>query len=507
MSGDRLEGAVLRVVRGAGIILVGSLVARLLGMGGRVVVARAFSLHEFGLLSMAVAVAGLVQPLAVAGLATGLPRFVGFHRERSDPAALGGAFLSALAAAALFGGATGAVLALGAPALARGMGSPELAPLLRVFAWGVPLTAMVTVLLGAYRGLGRTRENVLFDSVLSNVLKFALLLAVVLLGGGLRAAAAAYVLATAAELALLALHTRRKLGPLLRQGRPHWATGREMMRFSDPVVFSDLLSGLSRRSAPLVLGLLLTPADAGLFSAAALFLAAISAFQGALRFLYLPVSSGLVAGERPEQVRALYATATKGAAVVTFPLVAVLVVLPGSVLAAVFGAQYQAAAPVLQILAVGQFLAVWLGPNGLSLLAAGHSRPLFWATVLAAAGNVALSFALIPLMGVAGAAVAAAGAVALTNGYTSLRLYALTRVHPFNGGYVRVSLFMAALLLAGGVLAARYPFTVPLPALAAAGVAFAAVSLGGLWPLGGLNELDRSLIRRVRGRIPTLRPQ
>lgn len=508
MSGaERVEGAAFRVARGAGIILVGGLVARLLGMGGRVVVARAFSLHDFGLLAMGVSVAGLVQPLAAAGLAVGLPRYVGVHRARGDQGALGGAIWSALAAAAILGTVTGAALALGAPALSRAMGAPELAPLLRVFALGVPLTALVTVLLGAFRGLGRTRENVLFDAVLANVLKFALLLAVLLLGGSLVWAAAAYVAATAVELAALAVHARRALAPVVGAGRPHWATGREMLAFSTPLLASDLMGGLSRQWGPVVLGMLLSPVEAGLFSAASLFLAAISLFHGALRFLYLPVSAGMMAGEGRGQVRALYATATKAAAVVTFPLVAVLVVLPHSVLAAVFGAEYQPAAAALQILAIGQFLSVWLGPNGPSLVAAGHPRPVMWATALAALGNVGLSFVLVPRLGLAGAALAAAGAVALTNAYTSVCLYRVAGVHAFNAGYARVSVFMAAVLGVGGVLAARYPVTVPLPVLVAAGVAFAAASLGGLWLLRALDELDRGVLRRVRGMIPALRPQ
>jgi O-antigen/teichoic acid export membrane protein len=106
---------------------------------------------------------------------------------------------------------------------------------------------------------------------------------------------------------------------------------------------------------------------------------------------------------------------------VTVAMVVIATLIVGTLLAArgpvlqLFGPNYEAAAPALVILAVGQFVVLATGPAGAVLLMTGHEHKQRQATMVAAAVNLLGNALLVPAFGMVGAATATAIALTAKN--------------------------------------------------------------------------------------------
>ena len=193
----------------------------------------------------------------------------------------------------------------------------------------------------------------------------------------------------------------------------------ELLATAMPMYGSAIADVVMTFSDVLILGLFASSADVGIYTAAA---------RTALltRFLLLATSSvaaprfaALHAADDMEGIARLAVRATILTTLSTLPLLLVFILFPERILS-VFGAQFEAGAPVLIVLAIGQFVNAATGPVGYLLNMSGFHRIEGRIAVAGAVMTVGLCFALIPAWGLLGAAAANAIATAACN---LLRVY------------------------------------------------------------------------------------
>lgn len=129
--------------------------------------------------------------------------------------------------------------------------------------------------------------------------------------------------------------------------------------------------------------------------------------------------SGKVAGDlragRPDVVWRRHRRATLAMALVLGPAILGCVFFPEPLLRLAFGPAFVTAAPALAIMAVGQVTKLVTGPIGGLLAMSGHERWLLRLTVVSLVMLVGLALWLVPIWGLAGAAVAQAVPTAFRN--------------------------------------------------------------------------------------------
>ena len=206
--------------------------------------------------------------------------------------------------------------------------------------------------------------------------------------------------------------------------RPHPAPARslslgELLATALPMYGSAIADVVMTFSDVLILGLFASSADVGIYTAAA---------RTALltRFLLLATSSvaaprfaALHAANDKEGIAKLAVRSTILTTLSTLPLLLLFMLFPERILS-VFGAQFEAGAPVLIVLTIGQFVNAATGPVGYLLNMSGFHRIEGRIAVAGAVMTVGLCFALIPVWGLLGAAAANAIATAACN---LLRVY------------------------------------------------------------------------------------
>ena len=117
----------------------------------------------------------------------------------------------------------------------------------------------------------------------------------------------------------------------------------------------------------------------------------------------------------------------------TWPLYLLAIVFGPSVLA-IFGRSYHAGSTVMIILAFAMLVATGCGQVDMVLITTGRSSWSLVNGLLAMAINIGVDLALIPRLGITGAAIGWAAAIAITNLVPLVQVAAAERVHPFGRG-------------------------------------------------------------------------
>jgi len=332
----------------------------------------------------------------------------------------------------------------GSPEVAGLFGGGALAHALRILAFALPFSALVSVMVSISRGFGRVREQVYFQNVAYPAL-FLAFVVVVVLGFSFEFVFLAYVLAQVVTFATLTLDVLRvrtfDVKPALDS-----KIGKELVKFSVPLMLTGLASFIMTWTDTLMLGHYLGPRAAGLYNGAAPIAKLLPIFLNSAGVIFPPLATALYARGQLEEFKRVYQVLTKWIFIATFPLFALMFLFPEATIGFFFGPKYTPAATALQILAAGFMFHTLLGLNGWSLVVIGDNGFIMSSNLLSAGTNVVLNALLIPAYGINGAAVATAVSYLTVNVLNSARLYKKVEVHPFSRSYTKVLLCGAGLL-------------------------------------------------------------
>ncbi len=190
---------------------------------------------------------------------------------------------------------------------------------------------------------------------------------------------------------------------------------------------------LSQQADILVIGSLLGARDAGLYSVASQLATLIGFAATAIVFVVLPVVSSLHAQGRRDELQRLVVRIVQGCAAVSIPITAGLF-LAGHLVLGWYGPEFEDARLLMMILSGAQLFHATIGIiSGFLLTMTGHEWEASRVIVGTALLNLALVFALTPLLGAAGAALATAiaGMVKLALLWRYARRFVGIRVLPY----------------------------------------------------------------------------
>ncbi len=117
-----------------------------------------------------------------------------------------------------------------------------------------------------------------------------------------------------------------------------------------------------------------------------------------------PVIGELHAQDRKERLQQLIRMTASLAAIPSLALLLILTLGGGPILAIAFGSQYRDGAAALALLSFGQFIGVFAGSCGYTLIMTGHQRDLMWISLAAGMVGVLGALATVRPLGATGVA-------------------------------------------------------------------------------------------------------
>jgi O-antigen/teichoic acid export membrane protein len=382
----------------------------------------------------------------------------------------------------------------------------RVATYIRVLAAFLPVSAAATVSVAATRGFGTMLPNALIDRIGRAVLQVLGVGVVVIAGGGAFGVALGYGIPIAVAFAvtlvwLIRLITKVEHEPGERV-RPTSAGAlwSEFWKFTAPRGLTGVFQVTILWIGTLMVGSLLDAAHASVYTASTRYLIAGSAVNYAIITAIAPKLSELLTGDERQRARDVYQVATCWLMTLAWPLYLTLAIF-APLLLKVFKPEYASGTSSLELLALTMLVATAIGPVDIVLLMGGRSIWNLLNVVVALALNLALSFLLIPRIGIAGAACAWAAAILFKNLAPLAEIRAFLKLHPFGRGFPVVS---GSAALCYGVLGLAIRMSVGLSIasfavyLVVASVAYAAL----MWRFRSRAELEllAGTLRARRGR-------
>ncbi|WGX96061.1 lipopolysaccharide biosynthesis protein [Nocardioides sp. L-11A] len=388
------------VARGSAATLAGAVLSTLAGFGLVLVVTRSVPPDTAGRFFAATAV--FLVALATAGLGTdtGLARFV-LRDDRPDVVR----HLVRVAGIPVLLVACGLALVLAAA-------MPDARPLV----WALPLAASADLCLAAVRAHALFRSTVVVDRIVRPGLQVLLVAVVLLLGlpGAWLAVAWAAAYAGSAVLAGRALAA--VTGPAGRGAGERGQVGpRAFWSFTWPRAVARIAQVAVQRLDIVLVAWLLSPSHAAVYTVATRFVVFGQLANQAVSTVVQPRFTMILAGppdEAPGLVNRVFGVTTGWSILLAWPVYLAVAGAPAAYLGW-FGSSYVVgeAVAVALVMAVGMLVAVASGPVDTLLLMTGRSGRSLANTLVALALDVGLCLALVPRMGIAGAAVAWVAAV------------------------------------------------------------------------------------------------
>jgi O-antigen/teichoic acid export membrane protein len=408
------QGHLRHVARGAGLGLVGSVVSAVTTFGLVLIVARAFDTEVSGVFFAASAVFLILAGLTGLGVEAGLARFAQRLEHDGEAGALPALMRNARTAVLGVSTAVAVVLALVAGPLGEALGWGEDGPdLLRLVALGLPFAVLAEYAQAGTRAFGRMHETVVVDRISRSVAQVAGVVVAGLAGVGEVGLLAAWlawypVSALWSVLALrrfLATRLPIDLAPLPAPTAAFWS-------FTWPRALS-VFARLGIQKIDIVLvAALLSPADAALYAAATRFVALGQVATTAITQVMQPRFTTLLLEGSHRNLTVVHQTATAWNVLLSWPLYLVVGCAPSAYLG-LFGTGYDTtqARWVVVVMTAVMLVSVVTGPVDTLLVMGGRSATSMINTVVALVVDLVLCFALIPVWGITGAAIAWGSAV------------------------------------------------------------------------------------------------
>ena len=413
------------VARGGAMAAAGAATAAVGGFVLTLVVGRTLGSNGAGLFFEAVALFAICAGITTLGADTGVVRSLSRCRALGTLREIRPTLVVALAPVLVAGLVVTIAAWLLAPPLAdlmsHGHGTPTTERYLRALLVFLTFGTLSTVVVQATRGLGGVLPFVAIQNVFLPIARPAAIMLSVAAGWSVLAVPIAWgVLFVPALIgACVVLHHQysgqvRLITRSTPPSRPLRTIATDFWRFSSVRGVSATLDITLVWFDVLLVGALTSTRDAGVYATASRFVLAGTIVLQAMRLAIAPQISALMSTGQTERAEGVYRVATIWVIASSWPLYLAMAVLSPRLLA-FFGKDFRVGSQALTILAMAMLVSLGTGNVGTVLLMAGKSSWVMANKVVALSVNVALNLLLVPHLGIDGAALAWAAAIAIDN--------------------------------------------------------------------------------------------
>ncbi|MFS0912066.1 lipopolysaccharide biosynthesis protein [Microbacterium sp. 179-I 3D2 NHS] len=478
-----------RLARGGLISLVGSGIAALSSLLLTVLVGQVLGASGTGIFFQALGIFTVLTQVLRLGTNTGIVRFIAEHRAFAREGGEWRIILFAAVPVAVVSAVMSIVVWFASDALARWMSSPDdtdlLAALLRTMAPFIAMSAVLGVVEASARML---RGVAVFTLLQSVMLPLSRLLAV-----GIFALAGATAW-RAFEAWLLPLPLWLVVGavviaaPLVRSFRRRsrsidddQLTARAFWRFNLPRSVGSALEIALEWADVLIVAAVASPSVAGVYAVVTRVIKAGGIVDQAMRIAVSPTISAMLARSEHVRVSALHTSVVRAMILLSWPFYVLTISMGGAVLS-LFGPEFVVGWAPMTLLAVSLMLQIACGMLQSILIQGGKSTWQMYNKSIAVTLSVAGNLALVPVLGIWGAAITWLVVAVTDNMIAAVQVHRRMGVHLQPGRLVRAMLPPLVVFGLGGAVVSILWEPGPLPLLIAVAV-LGSIYLAVLWIL------------------------
>jgi len=442
------------IAKGAGVVFIATIIARILGYVIRMSIARIYGPEGYGLVSTSLALFTIASTVALLGFTNSLTRQISYYLNTDRAERVKSLIFSAYGISSTLAIVAGTIIFIFSDQLAvNTFNNPKLTIFLKYF--GASIFFFVWIKLAA--SIFKAYKRMIWYTLTQDVFRFgAILIAVllvILLHQPVKSLGFAYfaaflvvgVLGTVAAIYMTPVKKYPAESP--------FSEAPNLFAFSWPLMLASIIHMFLFRVDILMIGYFLNQTQVGIYNAAVpigqLLTIIISSFTPFL----LPTMTEYFAQNDIDNLNKTFAISTKWVFLFTIPAFSLMLFFPDFFLVVIFGKQFLEAALVLQIISAGFLLAASVGPTGNLLITVGKTHLNLINNLVVIVINIVLNLLLIPRFGIYGAAIASGFSYAFLNILALVEIYWMHGIQPYTPVYLRIG---AIALLAGFGLSQLY---------------------------------------------------
>jgi O-antigen/teichoic acid export membrane protein len=411
------------IVRGSSSGLLLSVANRVIGLATGAVLARVLGVEQFGVYSLAIALASMIGVLVEIGLPTLLVREVA-RSDGSGPVGSRRALIRDAVLLTLFGGCLAGALMLAASAIPELTADDLDRATLLLVAVLLPVISLGRVLTAGLMGLRRIQKAQMIEFIIAPAMMLGIVVGIQRLLGQATAGTALQVYIVATLIGILC--AAAWLGDALRAEapppRPTPGAMIALARAGRPFLLVNAAVLLSTQVDTLIVGLIGDARDVAFYRVGAQGAVLGTFALQVLQNVGSPFMARFQRDGNAAAVRRLFRTLQGVTLASATALTALFVVAGKPLIALLFGAEYVSAQPILVIISLGYLVNAACGPIGMLLSMTGHERAISRIMWITGVVNVIAGLVLGALAGPLGVAVATA--CTLASYHLLLRIYA-----------------------------------------------------------------------------------
>jgi O-antigen/teichoic acid export membrane protein len=305
---------------------------------------------------------------------------------------------------------------------------PGLSNVLRIIVIGIPFIVGMQILLSAFQGAKKLKQKIVVQQLILPPSRLMIISLAIFLGGGVSGVVWAWNITAFLGFILTILLFRRHFG--------WWGTiisngvRKEVVRYSLPLLFSRVLNQNSNRIGIIIIGILLSAEDVGIYGVAMRSLPFLMVPLVAYNAIFSPIISALYRKGKMRNLEGVYKSGAKWVINVSLPLYALMVYFSDYIVR-IFGTSFEKSTEIMVILLSGQLIVVISGSAGFVLSMTGRTLFNLYNSACLCVFNLLLSVMLVKYMGTSGAAYAYIISIALFQLVQLWQVWHLYRILPY----------------------------------------------------------------------------
>lgn len=445
-----MKNSLKDITKGSLIIFIGTALGLGFAFLVRVILAKYTTQTEYGLYNLAFTIVTIFVTLSMMGLGEGTTRYIGCFLGRNDQKKVKDVIISSTWIA-LFSSIFFALLSYHTADFIgiNIYNSIELANVIKIFSISIPFVVFVNILVAIFRGFNNIDVKIWFNDILKPIIHVIFILTVVFVGFNFIEMVYAYVLSTILLLIIFVAYILKKYRISLDKYEIINCNSliKHILYFSAPLLIINLLLTVMSWTDTLMIGYFKSPEDVGAYNAALPLASLLKMTINSMGFLYVPIMSQLYGGVQRKTMVKGYVILTKWLFIGTIPIFFILFTFSGELLTLFFGPRYFEASTTLQVLSLGFVFNSLFGLNYYTLISTGKSKYILYCSLISTLINIPLNIALIPSMGILGAAIASAISFVMIEVLMTMKLHTFLKSHPFTKNYMAVITLTFSLVL------------------------------------------------------------
>ena len=467
-SGNRehteTTGNLMRLVAGGGIIvLFGSIIAKVLRFILHIILARVLGVIYYGMYSLGQSIVDILAYIGSLGDGRGMVIFGAIHLSKEDFPRLKGTVIGFLLVSFSISAFLSVIFFILAPSISlRLFNNLALTNVFRMFSLGMPFYVLSMSCTAVAIAFNKVKYKLYIQDFCQPLVNIAVVAALFILGLRLSGALFGFVLSSLASAFLGLILIKRSFLKGLVNTIAIFEI-KKLLIYSAPVIFIISVYFFIFEIDRIMLGIMRSPADVGIYSVASSIAMNILMFYGIFEASFSPVIAQLYHHGKIFRLKKLYKlVAFWGIWLAFLPCISLIVF--NREIISLFGSDFRMGQGVLGILTLAFFMEISSGQTRQLLQMSTKQNVEFFNSLFCIIINIGLNVVLIPPLGIIGASLATFSSLVIISVIRLIEIKIIFGFTPFSPRHIKFAIFSLILILiclgwvSGLGLAIRFTF-------------------------------------------------